>query len=184
MHPKLSCSDIHQLCSTQSPVAIICKQKMTGILRASPALGKVVMTQTGWKRMVIAWLGKPVFSQAVSELVLSTAPRSPDSPGRQNREACRRQVPFTAVQTSPECWQKNEWRLCIPRGSWDAIAFLGSAPRHCSFHVTLQGRQQSSCMPRSTLVPPPCPAFKAGLPAFYSNGYFPFAYAYDHLLAP
>lgn len=143
-------ADILQLCSPQSSVAIPCKQKMTGILRASPALGKVAMTQSGWEKDGDSLTGEASALQAVSGLVLSTVPHIPDSPGRQNRELVE-EVTFPAAQTSPECQQKNEGRSCIPRCSWDATASLGSAAWHCSFPVTLQGRQQPPSMPPSTL---------------------------------
>ena len=52
MHPKLGCSDIHQLCSTSSLVAVTCDQELAGILKASSALEKADVTQTeaGWEK--------------------------------------------------------------------------------------------------------------------------------------
>ena len=79
---------------------------------------------------------------------------------------------------------EKERRLCIPTGSQDATASLGSAARHCGFHLALQGRHQPLCMPPCALVSPPCPSFEEYLTAFCSNGYFHFVYADNHLLAP
>lgn len=143
---------------------------MTGILRASPALGKVATTQTGGKRMVTAWLGKPVLFRLYLNLCSALW-----LPRQMEHGTCWRVV--------PSCPDFQSAGRKMSRGSWDAAASLGSAARHCSFQVTLQGRQQPPCMPPSTLESLSCPGFKAGLTAFYSSGFFPFAYAYNHLLA-
>lgn len=64
---------------------------MAGILRASPALGKVAVTQTGWEKDGDSLTGEASALQALSELVLSTVPHSPDSPGRWNRRLVEEQ---------------------------------------------------------------------------------------------
>lgn len=55
------------------------------------------------KRVVIPWPGKRVFSQAISELVLSAGPRSPDSPGSQMggpvEEHCCSRLPRLPLDT-------------------------------------------------------------------------------------
>lgn len=154
MHTKLSCSDIHEFCSTQTPVAITCKQKMTGILRASPALGKVAMTQTAWEKDGDSLTGEVSASPGFIWTCAQHCASQPWLPRQMEQGACWRAVTLPAAQTSPECWQKNEQMLCILRGSWDATTSLGSAARHCTFYVTLQGRQQPPCMPPSTLESP------------------------------
>lgn len=135
-----------------------------------------------------SWLGKgrrcprrgsKTFFQALSQLVFSAVPIL---------QAARRGV-LLKNTTVPSCpgfpWTlaEKEGRPCIPTGSRDATALLGSAARHRSFRVPLQGRHQPLCMPPGALVSPPHPGFEEWLTAFYSNRYFQFVYT-DDLLAP
>lgn len=96
-----STADVLQLCSSQSPVAVTCKQKMTGILRASPALGKVAMTQAGWEKDGDSLTGEASALQAVHELVLSAVTPQADRTGGLLKSSSQ-------LPRLPKCWQKNE----------------------------------------------------------------------------
>lgn len=80
MYPKLSC-----LAVLYSKPRCNYLHTENDSLRASPALGKVAMIQTGWEKDGDSLSGEAYGLQAVSALVLSTVPHIPDAQGRWNR---------------------------------------------------------------------------------------------------
>lgn len=133
----------------------------------------------------MSWPGKRVFSQAVSKLVLSIVPHSLDSSGSQAgvllksiAAPCRLSLPWTLAK------KKKRGKSVHPNRQLGATVSLGSAARHCIFHIAMQGSHQPFCMIPGALVSPPHPGSEQTVTAFHCNRYFLFVYADNHLLAP
>lgn len=136
------------------------------------------------QRVVMTWPGKRVLSQTVSKLVLSIVPHSVDSPSSQAGGLVEKAVLLLAPQASAGHRQKKRGKSVHPNRHLGATASLGSAARHYSFHVALQGNHQPFRTILGALASPPHPGFEETVTTFYCNGYFLFVYADNHLLAP
>lgn len=143
--------------------------------------GRLLWPRLAGKRMVTAWLGKPVLSRLYLNLcsALCLTALTPQADGIGGL------LKSSDVPSCPDFpWMLAEkWAKLVHS---KVQLWCNNIPGKCSqalqFPCNPAGKQQPLRMPPSTLESPPCTGFKAGLTPFYSNSFFLFAYAYNHLL--